>query len=176
MKANIRNLAIALGVVLAAFLPDYLEHRSRWRQASEFIEQANARKIEGKVVRSSFDLINPFSWKSGIPVVAAARQSRDDGNVLILYADFSDEHRDSNKVLVSADCAERKMRLVTQKSYDDFLNQSGYDLLGNKLPAWLEADYAAMLAVLMASPAEKIDQNLFFDIACAWDKFPTTKK
>ena len=176
MKANIRNVAIALGVLLAILLPDYLEHRSRWRQATEFIEQANARQIESKIVRSSFDLLNPFSWKSRIPIVVAARQSKDDGNVVILYADFAEEHRDSNKVLVSADCAERNMRLVTQKSYNDFLNQSGYDLLGNKLPAWLEADYAAMLAVLMASPVEKIEQSLFFDIACAWDKFSTADK
>lgn len=175
MKANIRNVAIALGVLLVIILLDYLEHRSRWKQATEFIQQANTRSVESKIVRSSFELLNPFSWKSRIPVVVAARQSKDDGNVLILYADFTEEYRESNKVLVSADCAERKMRLVTQKSYDDFLNQSGYDLLGNKLPAWQEADYTAMQAVLIASPAEKIEQSLYFDIACEWDKFPTVK-
>ncbi len=90
-----------------------------------------------------------------------------------MYAIFTKDLSETNKSLVWADCSQKQLAVVTVDNYQAFLKESGYDLLGNKLPSWEAADYNALLAVLIQTKSAPSGQSVFFDIACNWDSLPS---
>jgi hypothetical protein len=166
-KETIKNVLIALLVLGAFNIPGYLEYARGHAQAKEFSEEAALRQVESKVVRWSHDFTNPFTWGRGIPNLVVARESQGDRTHLMVYSLVSQESKEMNKALVWADCDSKQMRLVTQDRYEDAL----YDVFGNRLPIWDDADYRAMSAVLIQIPLTPANQSIYFDIACRWEKY-----
>ena len=93
------------------------------------------------------------------------------GNFLVVFERVSGAEQGGNKALVSANCSAKTLRLVDQESYERHLGQSGYDLLGNKLPAWDAAGYDEMLAVLVANGSVPAGRSMMFGIACEWEHY-----
>lgn len=170
MKSTLQGGAAIIGVALLLLLPGWLEVRSATKAAAEFANNARRNDIEARIVRSLKEIENPFTWWNGKPRLVAARKPVDD-NFLVLYARYSDEATIMDKALVSADCKEGRMRLVSRSIYEDFQSESGYDVLGNKLPDWEDATYYDMLAVLISQEPEAPNQSAFYDIACNWNNF-----
>lgn len=171
-KSNIKTVATALAIGVALLFPGWLEVSRAKEDAAKFFNEATKRGIEAKIVRSSKTIENPFTWGRGKPEFVAARKVISNGYI-VLYANFSEGNRIENKALVSADCPNRKLRLVTQSIYEKHLSKSGYGVLGEKLPQWNDADYDAMLTVMMGEESVQAGNNIFFDVACKWDSFST---
>ena len=168
--ASLKTPSVALLVGLVLLFPGWLEVSRARERAVNFTLQGHERQFEVKVLTSQKSLENPFSWFGGKPTLVVARKAMD-GNFLLLYSNYSDDDKTIDKALVSADCSGRRLRIVTQARYETYLSESGYSILGDKLPPWASAGYDAMLAVLLAQESIQAGTNLFFAAACKWDNY-----
>lgn len=137
--------------------------------ATEFARNAHQNGVETRIVRSVKEIENPFTWRTGKPQLVAARKQID-SNFLILYAQFTDDGTIMDNALVSADCSERRMRLVSHSIYEKHQSETGYDIFGRTLPVWAQATYYDMLAVKLTQPPVAAYRGMFFEIACNWEK------
>lgn len=170
--STLLSSAAVLAVGGVMLLPGWLEV-SRARDAvANFTREARSRQVESKVVVSIKEIENPFTWFGGKPTLVVARKPVD-GNFLVLYSDLSEGDSSNNKALVSADCSRRTVRVVSQRSYEKFLGESGYSILGGKLPSWNAAGYDSMLAVLVSQESVQAGSNVLFSVACNWDQYRT---
>jgi hypothetical protein len=167
---NFATTATVVAIVAVLFVPGWLDANHALRDARRFSTEASLRHVEARVVRSTKYVENPFTWNNGMPTLVAARQPIGE-NFIVLYTSLSDGKSSMSKVLISANCADKKLRFVSQEIYENQLAQSGYDILGNKLPDWSQAGYDAMLAVMLGQPYSQANTSVFFDIACHWDRY-----
>ena len=168
--ASLKAPAAALLVGLVLLFPGWLEVSRAREHAANFTLQGHEKQLEVKVLLSEKYLENPFSWFGGKPTFVVARKAMD-GNFLLLFSSYSDDDKTTNKALVSADCSGHRLRVVTQARYETYLRESGYSILGDKLPPWSSAGYDAMLAVLLTQESIQSGTNLFFAAACNWDNY-----
>ena len=152
------------------FLPGWLDVSRAREGVAKFSREASERQVETKVVMSAKYIENPFTWLRGKPIMVVARKPVD-GDFLILFANFSEDDQSRNKALVSADCSGNKLRVVSQGNYEKYLSESGYSVLGDKLPPWSSADYNSMLSVMLAQEYSPAGSSVFFNIACHWDRY-----
>ncbi len=169
-KTSLTTTAAALLVGLVVFFPGWLEVSRAREHARNFALMGRENQLEVKVLLSEKYPENPFSWFGGKPTFVVARQARDE-NFLILFSSYTDDDKTTNKALVSANCAGHTLRVVTQARYETYLRESGYSILGDKLPPWSTAGYDSMLAVLLAQESIKSGTNLLFTAACHWDNY-----
>ena len=151
-------------------LPGWLEVDQARKNAVRFFAAAKMNKVEAKTVMSVHEIENPFTWGQGIPSVMAARKPMGE-MFLVLFEKVSGAEQGANKALVSADCKANLLRVVGQQTYERYLEQSGYDVLGKKLPPWDAAGYDDMLAVMLTQAAVPAGQSMFFGIACRWEQY-----
>ena len=171
MKISQIAIFAALAVVLSiSIAPSWLEVKRARAGALKFSKQAKASLLEVKVVDSVKDITNPFTWISRKPVLVVARKAME-GYFVVVYVNFSQHDPVMNRALLSADCSGQTIRVVTQSVYEERLAQSEYDALGEKLPAWESADFYAMQAVMIEVKKSNSGRNVFFDIACHWDRY-----
>ena len=173
LKSRVLPLIGVVAVGAFLFLPGYLEVKRARQAAGLFFTEAQARSIEAKVIIRTKELENPFTWIDGKPYLVAARKEVN-GNFVVIYGNIADDGITQNKALVSADCAKNRIRIVTQSVYERHLKENGYDLFGNRLPAWNDANSDDLASVLIVKEWRPPDQSAFYGIACKWESYASS--
>lgn len=151
-------------------LPLWLEVRNAHETVERIVGQAERQGGEAKVIRSVHYPENPFTWFSPKPSHVVARQPFESGYI-VLSARLRDYGElEPTEFLVNADCGSNTFRLVDKGVYEEFLEESGYDILGFKLPSWSEANPYDLAAVALHQGwVRGRDNHLGFAVACRWE-------
>ena len=151
-------------------LPLWQEARNAQETAEWIVAEAESQGGEAKVIRSVRYPENPFTWFNAKPSHVVARQTFQSGYIVLSARLQESGVLDVVELFVGANCPLHKFRLVDQAIYEGFLEESGYDVLGHRLPSWSEADPYDLVAVSLHQEWQRgRDNHLAFAVACRWE-------
>ena len=177
MRRTWKTYAVIAAVVAAYMSFGYVDVKVENQAARDFARESEEINLHAKTIRSVRTLYNPVTWISGKPRFVAARREID-GNFLVVFLKMEENRRIMDKALIRPECGNNIVSFVDRRLYERHRENHGYDVLGNKLSKWAQANYYDMLSVFQGKeePGTGGPRSVFFDIACNWERFGPVSK